>query len=145
MGAPPRRLEIIDAAAADLERIGEDDRRLKIRALAVIELVVSDEIRGRPLLNTASTGDLSDCFKVYFGINDEPTHRLVYRLLPDGTIEVVQVVAVEQRDEAYVYLLAAHRLGTLPHESRRRFNRVHQAVVARRGRTRKSTRRRSDS
>lgn len=78
----------------------------------------------------ASYGDLSDCFKVYFGTTDEPTHRIVYRHLDDGDIEVIEAVAVEARADGYVYLLAASRLGRLPKESKRRFDRIHQAMIA---------------
>ncbi|MBK5224177.1 MAG: hypothetical protein JJE52_15145 [Acidimicrobiia bacterium] len=46
---------------------------------------------------------------------------------------MVEVVAVEARDEGYVYLLVAERLGRLPEETKARKKRTHEAVVARRG------------
>ncbi|HEY5014184.1 MAG TPA: hypothetical protein VIK61_15985 [Acidimicrobiia bacterium] len=92
------------------------------------------EVVGQPLALLPSYGDLSDCRKIYFGVDaNAPTHRIVYREFPDGSVQVVEVVAVEARDEGYVYLLAASRLNVLPAETRAKLNRVHQAVVQRRG------------
>ncbi len=42
------------------------------------------------------------------------------------------MVAVESRTDLYAYLLAASRLGRLPVESTKSFNRLHQDVIARR-------------
>jgi hypothetical protein len=141
----PRRLTVLPAAEADIQRIGQDDPRLALQALARIDLLRAGRLEGKPLRDMASTGDLRDCRKIYFaGTRDEkPTHRLVYRVTghdADGReeIEVVDVVAVEARDEAYVYLLAAKRLGVLPRESEPRFNRLHQQVIAQRAAARKA-------
>lgn len=51
-----------------------------------------------------------------------------------ATIEVVAVVAVEARDDGYVYLLASKRLGRLPTETQPKLDRVHQQFIAKRGR-----------
>lgn len=86
----------------------------------------------------ATTGDLTDCRKLYFGRGNPPSHRIVYREAgTDGALEVLEVVAVEERDALYVYLLTANRLGRLPIESKRRFNRLHQQVILRRSSRRK--------
>ncbi len=121
----------------DLVRLDQDNHRLVVRAQALVELVVDREIEGEEFKLLASYGDLSDCRKIYFGVTAEPTHRIVYRLLADEEIEVVQVVAVEQREEGYVYLLAAQRLAQLPAETKGRLNRVHQDVIKRRSESRK--------
>ncbi|MEK7422632.1 MAG: hypothetical protein AAB131_02210 [Actinomycetota bacterium] len=76
-----------------------------------------------------TTGDLTDCRKLYFGLGDPPSHRIVYR---DLAGEIVEIVAVEARAEMYAYLLAAVRLGRLPIEAKPGFNRVHEQVIARR-------------
>lgn len=81
----------------------------------------------------ASTGDLGDCRKLYFGLGQPPSHRIVYRELgPAGDIEILEIVAIEARDELYAYLLASVRLNRLPAESKPRFNRLHQEIVQRR-------------
>ncbi len=81
----------------------------------------------------AKTGDLSDCRKLYFGLGNPPSHRIVYRVL-DETIEIIEIVAVEARADMYVYLLAALRLGRLPAETKPQLNRVHQQIIAKRAR-----------
>lgn len=132
---PRRRLSVAPAAQADLKRLNEDDPRLAARARGLIGLIESGEITGKELQLLASYGDLRDCRKVYFGRNgDEITHRVVYRSDETGAVEVVEVMAVESRDEGYAYLLAASRL---PNETRPKLNRVHQAVIAARSQRRR--------
>ena len=99
-------------------------------------------IAGQALRNTAFYGDLSDCFKYYFGVTDVATHRIVYRKLPSGAIEVIEAIAVEQREDGYVYLLAASRLKTLPDSSTNALTRIHQKVIRRRSDKRNSGRQR---
>lgn len=127
--------------------MGEDDPALELRATALVTLVEAGRVTGQPLNDLPAYGDLSDCRKVYFGTgaSARPTHRLVYQVLgveDDGTevVEVVEVVAVEAREEGYVYLLAADRLGRLPEETKPRKKRTHEAVIARRGDARKAKR-----
>lgn len=65
----------------------------------------------------------------------------MYQVLEEAsveTIEVVAVIAVENRDDGYVYLLAAKRLGRLPAETEPKLDRVHQQFIAKRGRKRES-------
>jgi hypothetical protein len=130
-----RRLTVIPADDADIGRLAKDNPRLALRARAVIGLIATGEITGAPLQLMASYGDLTDCRKVYFGVTDTPTHRLVYQIVGEGSkarLEVVEVVAVEAGAEGYVYLLAAHRLNRLPAESLPELGRVHQREIARR-------------
>ena len=134
---PKHRAHYLPAATADLGRLEQDNHRLVVRAQALVELIVDREIEGEELKLLASYGDLTDCRKIYFGVTSDPTHRIVYRLLADGAIEVVEVVAVEQREEGYVYLLAAQRLARLPAETKKRLTRVHQGVIQRRSDSRK--------
>jgi len=137
----PRRWRALPAAVADIERLGEDDHRLRLRAVVLLDLVAGGRHRGRPLEDMAFYGDLSDCFKVYFGVDGAATHRIVYRVL-DGELEVIEVVAVEQREEGYVYLLAAKRTGRITDAAQRSLDRVHQSVIRRRGEQRRRIRRR---
>ena len=92
---------------------------LRRRALQISLDVARGDVSGAPLENHPSTGDLSDCFKVYFDENDDqkPRYRLVYRHISD-TVEAVsvEVVAVGQRRIMQVYVDAAKRLGRLTTE-----------------------------
>lgn len=135
------RWRAIPAAVADLTRLGEDDPRLAARAIAVLDLISIGKLQGKPLQDSLLYGDLSDYYKFYFGVSTDATHRIVYRQLVDGAIDVIEVIVVEQREEGYVYLLASHRLGRLPSSTKKAFNRVHQAVIARRGKQRSNKKR----
>lgn len=62
-----RRVELISQAKADLERLAEDSRPIARLALDTIRSLRSGSIEGKPLDDMAHTGDLSDCYKLYFG------------------------------------------------------------------------------
>lgn len=128
----PREAHFLAAAKEDIGRLRNDDVGLANLALGTIRALERREVDGVPLEEMATTGDLSDCRKLYFGVGNPPSHRIVYRDLGGEEVEIVEVVAVEAREELYAYLLAAVRLGRLPDESRPRLNRVHQQVIARR-------------
>jgi hypothetical protein len=132
-----RQAQFLSAAKKDVERLKEDDARLVALALRTVRDVVAGVTEGKPPKDMPMTGDLRDCRKVYFGVGSPPSHRIVYRELDAGQIEVVEVVAVEAREESYVYLLAASRLDRLPDPSRTRFARLHQRVITRRATARK--------
>ncbi len=116
---PPKRrkLRALPEVVGDIKAL--PTQKLKEIALQRISDVVNGRLRGARLEDMSRTGDLTDCFKLYF---DEtggpgPAYRVVYRELAEGAVEVVEVVAVEQREELYVYALAALRLGRLPEGS----------------------------
>ena len=134
MARPARRIVITSAALADLKRLGEDNPELPRLALTKLRDYEAGRIDAAPLRAMAKTGDLGDCRKIYFGPGNPPSHRIVIHHLDDTTIEVVEVVVVEARQDAYAYLLAANRLGRLPRETKPEYERVHQTVIARRGR-----------
>lgn len=137
-----RKAAFLAAAKADVGRLAEDDHDLAKLALRTIRRLETGTVEGMPLQDMAATGDLSDCRKLYFGPGDPPSHRIVYRELPGGgDIEILEIVALEAREELYAYLLAASRLGRLPIESKRRFNRLHQAAIKRRAARRRGDRR----
>lgn len=89
-------------------------------ALLLLSEVVQGRRAGRPLGVRLPTGDLSDCFKVYFDeVRDiKPRYRIVYREFDDGSVLGVRVeaVAVGRRDALSVYFEAARRLGRLPEQ-----------------------------
>ena len=129
-----RRLEYLPAAVGDLKRLQQDDPTLAAEAGRILNDIAAGRRDGEPLSAMAATGDLSDCRKIYFGHRNEPTHRIVLQLRPDGTFEVVLVVAVESRADAYVYLLSAERLQRLPTLQQPHLDRLRQQRIAKRGR-----------
>jgi hypothetical protein len=132
---------LIKAAEQDLVRILAEDRKLGVRVRAVLELLADGSVAGVPLREMASYGDLRDCMKVYIGRSPQSaSHRIVYRVRAGSApreASTLEVIAVEVREEGYAYLLAADRLGRLPVETRSKFGRVHQKMIARRGMRRK--------
>lgn len=131
--APRRPVQFLKQARADVERLATDDPQLAVLALHRARDLEVGRLEGEPLDDMAKTGDLSDCRKLYFGLGNPPSHRIVYRVL-DETIEIIEIVAVEARADMYVYLLAALRLGRLPAETKPQLNRVHQQIIAKRAR-----------
>ena len=134
MAPRKRQLRYLAAAKADLERLKGDDPRLADRARAHLKLLEDGRQDGLPLELLPRYGDLSDCRKIYFGVTNEPTHRIVYHQSEDGGVEIAEIVAIESRPEGYVYLLAASRLGRLPDESKPRFMDLHQKKIGERSR-----------
>lgn len=127
-----RTLKIRPEAREDVRRLTKLDRRLAVVAATALRNISNGSTVGVPLEKMAKFGDLSDCRKVYFGYGDPPTHRIVYRELDENTIEIIDVVAIESREDAYVYLLTAERLRRLPEETRQEFTSVHQRIIAKR-------------
>ena len=98
---------------------GLPTENLRRRAIQISLDVAAGELVGKPLEDNPSTGDLSDCFKVYFDGNadQKPRFRLVYRHLPSGVEALtVEVVAVGPRRLMQVYADAAKRLGRTPEQ-----------------------------
>ena len=138
MAWPPRRtVTLTGAVVNDLKRLTDDNPDLPRLALAKLKDYEAGRIDAVPLQAMAKTGDLGDCRKIYFGPGNSPSHRIVVHHVDETTVEVVEVVAVEARQNAYAYLLAANRLGRLPRETKPEFDRVHQTVIARRAQARK--------
>jgi hypothetical protein len=127
-----RTLQIRPEAREDVRRLTKLDRRLAVVASSALRNIANGTTVGVPLEKMAKFGDLSVCRKVYFGYGNPPTHRIVYRELDEETIEIIDVVALESREDAYVYLLAAERLRRLPEETQQEFKSVHQRIIAKR-------------
>lgn len=133
MARPKRHtVTLTSAALADLNRLADENPDLPRLALAKLKEYEAGLVDAVPLRAMAKTGDLGDCRKIYFGPGNPPSHRIVVHHLDKSVVEVVEVVAVEARQDAYAYLLAANRLGRLPRETKPEFDRVHQTVIARR-------------
>ena len=138
---PPKRriVQISDDADGDLGRLIEIDRRLGQLAASMLKQIAAGSVTGVPLEKMPKFGDLSDCRKVYFGYGNPPSHRIVYRLVDETRIEIYEVIAVESRDDAYVYLLTALRLQRLPQETHQEYMSVHQRIIAERAKKKKRT------
>lgn len=94
-------------------------RRLQEVFLQRLVDISAGRLSGQPLDSHASTGDLTDCRKLYFDERGtgRPRCRLVYRLLPDEVEAVeVQAMAAGLRQLMEVYVTAARRLGRLPQD-----------------------------
>ncbi len=69
-------------------------------ALDMLVLVRDGKVRGQPLDARIGTGDLSDCYKLYFDPDGsgKPRFRLVYRYTPtEVTAVAVEAVAAGRR------------------------------------------------
>jgi len=135
---PARRVNVWPAAQQDAQRLNDDDPRLGVEIAAIIRLLERGA-DGYDLQSMPKYGDLSDCKKWYFGIPGRPqnTHRLVYQENLDGSVEILEVVSIEERSDGYAYLLAANRLDRLPEETQPFFEKVHQEKIAKRSARRK--------
>lgn len=94
-------------------------RDLMKHALGLLVEVSKGTLTGAPLEELVATGDLSDCRKIYFDLdnNDKPRYRLVYRLTPNEICAVaVEAVAVGERRNLDAYYRAAKNLGRLPND-----------------------------
>lgn len=125
-----RKIDISPEARQDLLRLKASDVALATAAASMLKRLASGNVSGQPLEKLPKFGDLSDCRKVYFGYGNPPTHRIVYREIDETHIEVFEIIAVESRDDAYVYLLAALRLQRLPAVTTQEYQSVHQRMIA---------------
>jgi hypothetical protein len=85
-------------------------KELKCRALELLGQVSKENPKlGKPCGFAFSTGNLSDCRKLYFDERDmDPRYRIVYRLVPDEDsptqAEVIRIgLKVPYGDEEQVY------------------------------------------
>lgn len=87
------------------------------RTLTLLVEVARGNLSGLELEKLVATGDLSDCRKIYFDIdnNQKPRYRLVYRLMPNEIRAVaVEAVSVGERRGLGAYVRAARNLGRIP-------------------------------
>jgi mRNA-degrading endonuclease RelE of RelBE toxin-antitoxin system len=126
----PRHIDISPEARQDLLRLKATDVALATAAASMLKRLASGSLSGQTLEKMPKFGDLSDCRKVYFGYGNPPSHRIVYRIIDETRIEVFEIISVESRDDAYIYLLAALRLQRLPVETAQEYQSVHQRMIA---------------
>jgi hypothetical protein len=115
VAAPKRRRPTyLPAAADDIRRLHRADPGLALIVLQRLTDLAKGRLDGMPLERRVA-GDLSDCRKIYVGrVGGQPTHRVVYRPIGGGAIEVLEVIVVRVREAMAVYLEAARRLSRTP-------------------------------
>ena len=113
MTRPARKPAVHPDALAEINALPSDVREEVVKILLA---VAGYETSGTPLEERGSTGDLSDCYKYYF--DPDPNirpgrYRLVYRLLPNQRVTLVEVqaVAVGLREALAVYHSARNARG----------------------------------
>ncbi|MDJ1369927.1 hypothetical protein C7K25_00825 [Gulosibacter molinativorax] len=82
-------------------------------ALDQLVLIRDGKVSGMPLGDHVDTGDLSDCYKLYFDPDgsQKPRFRLVYRYTPNEIQAVaIEPVAVGRRRNHEVYQITSSRL-----------------------------------
>jgi mRNA interferase RelE/StbE len=82
-------------------------------ALDMLVLVRDGKTHGQPLDERIGTGDLSDCYKLYFDPDGsgKPRYRLVYRYTPTEVAAVaIEAVAVGRRADLDAYRRAITHL-----------------------------------
>lgn len=117
-GNPYERVRLTAEALGDLEAVRDrsiDALRAVFRQLRRLD---RGEIAPTPLQDYTKTGDLSDCGKIVVDVEDGPEYRIVVRD-SGGRYDVVDVLAVEARDDDLAYLLAGLRLGRIVDPVRR--------------------------
>lgn len=90
------------------------DLPTKRMALDLLVLVRDGKVSGVKLHSRVGTGDLADCYKLYFDPDGsgKPRYRLVYRYTPDELHAVaVQAVAAGKRVNLDAYRRAIENLG----------------------------------
>ncbi len=98
------RVELTDGALEDLRGFDGSVRKVVLKALKKLEN--QPEMRGQPL-GSQPAGNLTGFRKLVIGDRD---YRAVYRVLEDGTVAVVSVIAKRADNEAYELAIARLRL-----------------------------------
>src|SRR5690625_7541138 len=99
-------LSMLPGCNRDFRELPSDDAR-KL-ALDTIVHLRNGELRGQQLDELSHTGDLSDCFKLYFDFAEhdgKPRHRLVHRKQSvKYTVLNLALAAVGERENLEVYV-----------------------------------------
>ncbi|MFT4135507.1 hypothetical protein [Microbacterium sp.] len=113
MAARPR-LKLTSLPGFDTDIYALPTPEARKMALDMLVLIRDGRVRGVALGKHIQTGDLSDCYKLYFDPDGsgKPRFRLVYRYTPNELQAIaLEAVAVGPRNALEVYLRAARRLG----------------------------------
>jgi hypothetical protein len=112
------RVQFLDEATDDVRTLAGRSRPVLTEVFRLLKLLDLGQLSPTPLHAFPQTGDLSDCGKIVVAVEGEPEYRIVVREVAGG-IEVVDVVAVEDRTGDLPYLLAGLRLGRITDPVRR--------------------------
>lgn len=122
------RVQVTPGAIEDLHGI-RDRAAPVLRSLFVaLKRLDAGTVQPTPLNDFNKTGDLSDCGKVVVETEGHPEYRIVARSV-GSTVEIIEIVAVEERARDLAYLLAGVRLGRItdpirPSDTQRRIARI---------------------
>jgi hypothetical protein len=116
--APFERVQLLAEAVDDLRSISDRSRTVALEVLRLLKLLDEGRLQPQPLRDFAKTGDLTDCGKIVVALEGEPEYWIVVRNV-EGTFEVWEVVAVEDRSDDLPYLLAGVRLDRIADPIRR--------------------------
>lgn len=113
-------VEFLDPTAKQ-QLLDLPSKELKRRALGLLAAVSKEDPKlGKPCGFAFSTGNLSDCRKLYFDEQRDmdPRYRIVYRLLPDEDepkkVEVIRIgLKVPYGDEEQIYRQVGRALDRL--------------------------------
>lgn len=109
--APKLALRALPGFQGDIDAL--PDLATRKMALDMLVLVRDGKTRGQTLDARAGTGDLSDCYKLYFDPDGsgKPRFRLVYRYTPtEVTAVAIEAVAVGRREDLDAYRRAIANL-----------------------------------
>lgn len=112
MAAPLKLTAILPGFQQDIDAL--PDLATKKMALDMLVLVRDGKTSGVRLDSRVGTGDLRDCYKLYFDPDGsgKPRYRLVYRYTPDEISAVaIEAVAVGRRLNLDAYQRAITNLG----------------------------------
>lgn len=112
------RVQFLDEAVSDIRDLAQRSRPVLLEALRLLVLLDRRQLQPTPLHDVSKTGDLRNCAKIVVHVDGEPEHRIVVREHAGG-IEVIDVIAVEDRTGDLPYLLAGLRLGRITDAVRR--------------------------
>jgi len=113
------RVTFRDEAMDDLRSLATRSRAILTEVFRLLKALDAGGLSPVPLHDYAKTGALAGCDKIVVALEDEPEHRIVVRDLGEGDVEVIEVIAVEDRTGDLPYLLAGLRLGRLDDPVRR--------------------------
>lgn len=116
---PYERVRFFDDALDDILAISKRSRPVVVEVLRLLKLLDQGKLAATPLRNFGKTGGLTDCGKVVVLVDGEPEYRIVVRHVADGSIDLVEVVVVEDRRRDLPYLLAGLRLARIADPIRR--------------------------
>ncbi len=109
----PPELKIIYQALVSKDLDELESPALRQVAIESFYQIARGELRGKRLETHSRTGDLSDCFKIYFNKSKDrsPKYRIIFRYLPNlKEPKSLEIVAVGIRKNMSVYIAAVERL-----------------------------------